>query len=60
MRLLKQSTVADGGSRDDKEQVYTSVLTKVESKRFADNNGCADFWKGKTLAWVPHFDKPKM
>lgn len=33
MRLLKQSTVGDGGCRDDKEQVYTSVLTEVESKK---------------------------
>lgn len=40
--------------------VYTSVLTEVESKRFADNNGRADFWKGKTLVGAPHFDKPKM
>ena len=39
---------------------YTRVLTGVELVRSGDSNGRADFWKGKTLAWGPHLNKPKM
>lgn len=43
-----------------KEWVDASVLLEVESTRSGDHYGQADLWKEKTLAWIPHFNKPKM
>ena len=57
-KVLEQFTAENGGAT--KEWADESVLIEAESTRFGDHYGRADLWKEKTLAWIPHFNKPKM